>query len=205
MRVYPDRELACHTLGFVNMNNEGSAGIEYQYDRELRGKEGVYSYDIDAYRRSYRLKVDAPPVQGHSLVLSIDKDIQYITDQELTVGVENAHAKAGTAIVMETDSGKILALSNYPQFNCNIYNKYERALWRNRAVSDVFEPGSTFKVVVATAALEAGLIHPEEMIDCQMGSITISRHVFHDHKEYGLLSFGQILEDESLDLPDAAV
>jgi cell division protein FtsI (penicillin-binding protein 3) len=197
MRVYPNRELASQTLGFVNMNNDGGAGIELQYDKELQGKEGEYSFDVDARRRSFRVKVDKAPAQGHSLVLSIDKSIQYIADRELAAGVEKSHAKAGTVIIMESETGRILALSNYPQFNCNTYNEYEPDLWRNRAVSDVFEPGSTFKVVVATAALEAGLTHPDEMVDCQMGAITIGKHVFHDHKPYGLLSFGQILEKSS--------
>jgi cell division protein FtsI (penicillin-binding protein 3) len=197
MRVYPNRELASHVLGFVNRMNDGGAGVELQYDKELQGKEGVYSYDIDARHQSFRLKVDKAPVQGHSLVLSIDKSIQYIADRELAAGVEKAQAKAGTVIVMESDTGRILALSNYPQFNCNTYNEYEADLWRNRAVSDVFEPGSTFKVVVAATALEAGLTHADELIDCQMGSITIGRHVFHDHKGYGLLTFQQILEFSS--------
>ena len=197
MRAYPNRELASHTLGFVNMNGDGGAGIELQYDKELKGKEGLFSFDIDAYRRSFRINVDKPPVQGHSLVLSIDKSIQYIADRELAAGVEKARARAGTAIVMESATGRILALSNYPQFNCNTYNTYEPDLWRNRAVSDLFEPGSTFKVVVATAALDAGLTRRNELIDCQMGSITIGGHVFHDHRAYGLLSFSQILEFSS--------
>lgn len=197
MRVYPNRELACQTLGFVNMEGNGGAGLELQYDRELKGKEGAYSYDVDAYRRSFRLNVDKPPVQGHSLVLSIDKSIQYITDRALAEAVDNARALSGIAIVMESDTGRILALSNYPQFNSNTFNQYEKDLWRNRAVSDVFEPGSTFKVVVAASALEAGLTRQDEMIDCQMGAITIGRHVFHDHKPYGLLSFSQVLEYSS--------
>jgi cell division protein FtsI (penicillin-binding protein 3) len=197
MRVYPNRELACHTLGFVNMNGDGGAGIELQYDKELQGKEGLFSFEIDARRRSFRVHVDKPPVQGRSLVLSIDRSIQYIADRELAAGVEMARARAGTVIVMESETGRILALSNYPQFNCNTYNEYEPDLWRNRAASDVFEPGSTFKVVVATAALEAGLTRSNEMVDCQMGSITIGNHIFHDHKKYGLLSFSQILEYSS--------
>jgi cell division protein FtsI (penicillin-binding protein 3) len=193
-REYPNQELACQALGFVNMNGDGTYGLEQQYDRDLKGKEGVYSFDVDARRRSYHVKVDKPPVQGRSLVLSIDKSIQYIADRELAAGVEKAQAKAGTAIVMESDTGRILALSNYPQFNSNDYSHYDPDVWRNRAISDAFEPGSTFKVVVAAAALEAGLTRPTETIDCQMGSITIGRHVFHDHKAYGLLSFSQILE-----------
>jgi cell division protein FtsI (penicillin-binding protein 3) len=197
MRGYPNLDLASQTLGFVNMNGDGGAGIELQYDKELKGKDGLFSFDIDARRRSFRVNVDTPPVQGHSLVLSIDKSIQYIADRELAKGVKQARARAGTVIVMESETGRILALSNYPQFNCNKYNKYDARLWRNRAVSDMYEPGSTFKVVVATAALEAGLIRPDELIDCQMGSITIGKHVFHDHKAYGLLKFTEILEFSS--------
>jgi cell division protein FtsI (penicillin-binding protein 3) len=196
-RFYPNRELASHTLGFVNMNGDGGAGIELKYDKILKGKEGIYSLDIDARRRSYRVKVDTPPVQGNSLVLSIDKSIQYIADRELAAGVENAKARGGTAIVMESDTGRILALSNYPPFNCNRYNEYDANYWRNRAISDVFEPGSTFKVVVAAEALEEGLTRSDEMIDCQMGNIKIGGHIFHDHKGYGLLSFTQILEVSS--------
>lgn len=197
MRVYPNRELACHLLGFVNMNGDGGAGIELQYDKQLQGKRGLFSFDVDARRRSFRVKVDKPPVQGHSLVLSIDKSIQYIADRELAAGVKEARARAGTVIVMESDTGRILALSNYPQFNCNTYNEYAPDHWRNRAVSDIFEPGSTFKVVVAASALEAGLAQPDEWIDCQMGSITIGKHLFRDHKAYGLLTFSQILEFSS--------
>jgi cell division protein FtsI (penicillin-binding protein 3) len=196
-RKYPNEDLASHTLGFVNKEGDGGAGIELQYDKQLKGKDGLFTDDIDAHHRSFNVNRDIPPVQGNSLVLSIDKDIQYIADRELEAGVKQAQAQAGTVIVMESETGRILALSNYPQFNCNNYNKYTADFWRNRAVSDAFEPGSTFKVVVATAALEAGLTHPNEMIDCQMGTINIGGHVFHDHKGYGLLSFSQILEFSS--------
>jgi cell division protein FtsI (penicillin-binding protein 3) len=196
-RVYPNLDLAAQTLGFVNMNGDGGSGIELQYDKELKGKEGLFSFDVDARRDPFRVRVDKPPIQGHSLVLSIDKGIQFIADRNLAAGVESAKARAGTVIIMESQTGKILALSNYPTFNCNTYNEYEPDLWRNRAVTDIFEPGSTFKVVVATAALEAGLTRPDEMIDCEMGSITIGKHIFHDHKGYGLLSFSQILEYSS--------
>ena len=197
MRVYPNRELASQTLGFVNMNGDGGAGIELQYDKELKGKEGIYSFDVDAHRRSFRAQVEKPPIQGHSLVLSIDKSIQYIADKELAAGVEKSRARGGVAIVMESETGRILALSNYPSFNCNTYNEYDSSFHRNKAVSDFFEPGSTFKVVVATAALEAGLTRADEMIDCQMGTIVIGGHPFRDHNSYGLLSFSQILEFSS--------
>ncbi len=194
MRVFPNRELASHVLGFVNMNGDGGAGLELQYDKELKGTPGVISFDVDARGRSFKGKVEKPPRQGHSLVVSLDKSIQYVAARELAAGVEKARAAAGTAIVMESDTGRILALANYPDFNSNSYNEVAADFWRNRAVSDIFEPGSTFKVVVATSALEAGLARPGEVIDCQMGSITIGKHIFHDHKPYGLLTFSQILE-----------
>lgn len=197
MRVYPDRELACHALGFANMNGDGGAGLELQYDKELKGVEGLATFEVDANRRSFRGQVLKPPVQGRSIVTSLDRDIQYITERELAAAAAKYRAAAATAIVMETDTGRILALSNWPAFNCNTYNAAEAGLWRNRAVSDMFEPGSTFKVVVATAALEHHLTRPDELIDCQMGSIRIGGHVFHDHHPYGLLTFGQVLENSS--------
>jgi cell division protein FtsI (penicillin-binding protein 3) len=197
MRAYPNKELACQVLGFVNMNGDGGAGVELQYDQDLKGTQGQISFDIDARRRSFRGKIERPPVQGHSLVLSIDKSIQYIAERELAAGVQNASAARGTAIVMESNTGRILALATYPSYNCNTYNDYSPDFWRNRAISDFIEPGSTFKVVVATAALEEKLTQPDELIDCQMGILTVSNHIFHDHKAYGLLTFSQVLENSS--------
>jgi len=196
-RVYPNRELASHILGFVNWNGDGSEGIELQYDRELKGEDGLFSFDIDARRKPFRVNEEKPPVQGRSLVLSIDKFIQGIVEDELAAAVKNAKAKAGTAIVMEADTGRILALSNYPAFNVNKYTKYDADLWRNRAVTDMFEPGSTFKVVVATAALEAGLTRPDDMIDCNNGFIILAGHTFRDHEKFGKLTFNEVLEHSS--------
>jgi len=196
-RVYPNDILACHVLGFVNFNDQADVGVEASYDKELRGKDGLSSFDVDGRGNPYRENVEKPPVQGNSLVLSIDREIQNKTEIELVEAVKNAGAKAGTAIVMESDTGRILALANYPRFNGNIFNEYEPSVMRNRAVTDMFEPGSTFKVVVATAALDARLTYLEDMIDCQNGAITLAGHVFHDHKAYGLLTFQQILEHSS--------
>ncbi len=197
MRVYPNRNLACHVLGFVNMNGDGGAGLEQQYDRDLKGTEGIIALDVDANRRSFRGRVIRPPMQGQSLVLSLDRAIQYIAEQELAAAVAQFRAASGAVLVMETETGRILALANYPDFNCNTYNTSAAHLWRNRAVMDLFEPGSTFKVVVAAAALEARLTHPSEIIDCQEGSIRIGRHVFHDHKPYGLLTLTEVIENSS--------
>jgi len=192
-RSYPNNDLACHVLGFVNMNGDGGAGIEQEYDKYLKGKPGRYTFARDGKMTRYQTQMDVPPVQGNSLVLSIDKSIQYITDRELAAGAEKAQARAGTAIVMESDTGRIIAMSNYPRFDSNRYNEYKTEYWYNRAVTDIFEPGSTFKVAVAAAALKEGLTRPDEMIDCQNGAITIGGHVFRDHSKYGLISFKKIL------------
>lgn len=197
MRVYPNQDLACHILGFVNWEGNAGEGIELQYEKVLKGEDGLFSLDVDARSQPFRVKMEKPPVQGRSLLLSIDRSIQYIADRELAAAVKDARAKAGTAIVMEADTGRILALSNYPRYNCNLFNKYEPALWRNRAITDMFEPGSTFKVVVATAALELGLTRPDDVIDCNMGSITLAGHAFRDHKPYGRLTFNEVLEHSS--------
>ena len=197
MRVYPHRNLASHTLGFVNMAGEGVAGLEQQYENELRGEEGLAVYKTDALGRSYDKQVIKPPKAANSIVLSIDSSIQSLAQRELASGVEAHHAAAGVAIVMESDTGKILALANYPDFNCNRYGEYPNQVWRNRAVQDQYEPGSTLKVVTASAALEEGLVKLHETIDCQMGSIILGGHTFHDHKPYGLLTFGEVIENSS--------
>jgi cell division protein FtsI (penicillin-binding protein 3) len=197
MRVYPNRNLASHLLGFVNLEGDPGAGLEQQYNSQLKGTDGLVALDVDAHRRSFGKRVETPPVQGHSLVLSIDRSIQYIVERELASGIRRVQATAGTAIVMESETGRILALANHPNFNCNLYNTYKQEIYLNPAVSKMYEPGSTFKVVVATAALEAGLAHPDETIYCQEGSIVLNGHLFHDHKPFGLLTFAQILENSS--------
>ena len=195
VRSYPNKDMACHVLGFVNMNGDGGAGIEQEYDKYLKGKPGRSTLARDGRKtpRFYQAQLEAPPIQGNSLVLSIDKSIQYIADRELAFGVQKAKARAGTAIVMESDTGRILAMSNYPRFDSNKYNEYKSEYWYNRAVTDTFEPGSTFKVTVAAAALKAGLTHPDEMIDCQNGRITIGGNVIRDTRGYGLISFKKVL------------
>ena len=197
IRAYPNRELACHVLGFVNNLGEGGAGIERKYDRELRGMDGSYYFNRDAKRREYKVNVAIPPVQGNSLVLTIDKTIQHFADRALEEGVKAAKARGGTAIVMEVETGRLLALSNYPQFDGNQYTSYSAESWRNPAVTSPFEPGSTFKVAVVAAAIEAGVARPTDLIDCQNGTFNIAGNVFHDHNGYGLISVSRILEVSS--------
>jgi cell division protein FtsI (penicillin-binding protein 3) len=197
LRIYPNGNLACQTLGFINKEGAGAAGLESRYEPVLRGKEGKASGRIDAFGHYYHQEILTPPVHGNSLVLSIDRNLQNIAQRELTKGVKAHRAKGGVAIVMESDSGRVLALAGYPDFNCNAYNEYSGQTWRNRAVQDVFEPGSTFKVVVASAALNSQLVGLDERIDCENGSMKIAGHVFHDHKPYGLLTLQETLENSS--------
>jgi cell division protein FtsI (penicillin-binding protein 3) len=197
LRFYPNRNLACQTLGFMNKTGAGVAGLESRYEPELRGKEGKAAGSIDAFGNYYHQETLTPPVHGNSLVLSIDRDIQNLVQRELTKGVKAHRAKGGVAIVMESDTGRIFALAGFPDFNCNAYNEYDSQTWRNRAVQDVFEPGSTFKVVVASAALNKHLVGLDERINCENGSMRIAGHVFHDHEPYGLLTLQETLEHSS--------
>ena len=197
IRAYPNNVLACHVLGFVNNDGVGSAGIEQKYDRELKGTDGSYYFNRDAKRREYKINAAIPPVQGNSLVLTIDKTIQHFADRALEDGVKAAKARGGTAIIMEVETGRILALANYPQFDGNQYTRYSTESWRNPAVTSPFEPGSTFKVAVVAAAIEAGVARPTDLIDCQNGAFSIAGNVFHDHNGYGLISVSRILEVSS--------
>ncbi|MDR1726697.1 MAG: transpeptidase family protein [Acidobacteriota bacterium] len=221
VRSYPNDELACHALGFVNRQPEprvddngdvlkdesgkilttdvlkGGAGVELQYDRELRGRDGVSYFDQDAKQRGYKVNVARPAVQGNSLVLTIDKHIQYVADRELAAGAESAGARAGTAIVMDVETGRILALSNYPRFDGNRLDQANAGKLRNSAVTSPYEPGSTFKVSVVAAAVEAGVARPGDMIDCENGVYTYAKRTFHDDHRYGLLSVREVLEKSS--------
>jgi cell division protein FtsI (penicillin-binding protein 3) len=195
VRSYPGNDLACHVLGFVNMNGDGGAGIEQEYDKYLKGKPGLYTFARDGRRnpRIYQTQMEVQPVQGNNLFLSIDKSIQYIADRELAAGVENAGARAGTAIVMEPGTGRILAMSNYPRFDSNKYNEYKSEYWYNRALTGVFDPGSTFKVPVIASVLQEGVTRQDELIDCQSGTFSIGGHVIRDTSSYGRINFQKIL------------
>jgi cell division protein FtsI (penicillin-binding protein 3) len=196
LRVYPQRNLASHVLGVVNMDGEGILGVERQYNSELCGKQGEALYRVDAYGRAYSQEITVVPVPGRSIVLSIDSYLQYLTQREIAAGVKQFHAKSGVAIVMESETGRILALANYPDFNCNAIGP-NREIWRNLAIQGKYEPGSTVKAVVVSAALHEKLTRMEEVIDCQNGFMKIGRGIIHDYKHFGLLTVRSILEVSS--------
>jgi len=191
-RFYPKRELAAQALGYVGLDDEGLGGIERAYDAKLRGAPGKMLISLDARRRWFG-RVEREPVQGQSLVLTMDEKIQYIAERELEAAMQQTHAEAGTIVVQNPHTGEILALASRPTFNPNTFQKVQPEALKNRAVSDVYEPGSTFKIVTLAAALEEKLARPDEVIDCQMGSITLSGVRIRDHKAFGMLTVPQIL------------
>jgi cell division protein FtsI (penicillin-binding protein 3) len=195
-RFYPKRELAAQVLGYVGMDDEGLGGIEREYETHLAGKPGKMLITMDARRRWFG-RVEKNPDPGDNLVLTLDEKIQYIAERELERAMEETHAEAGTAIVQNPHTGEILALANRPTFDPNDLKDAEPKSLRDRAVSDVYEPGSTFKVVTLSAALEEKLARPDDVIDCQMGSIVVNGLRIHDHKAYGDLTVAQILEKSS--------
>ena len=195
-RFYPKKELASHVLGYVNIDGEGIGGLEYKYNKAVRGEPGILHIRRDA--RGLRYQSDEEPAApGANLVTTIDQNIQFILEKELREAAVRTRAKGIAAVVMDPHSGEILAMANYPDFNPNEYAKYEPTDRINRAVNAVYEPGSTFKVLTVGSALEEHLTTVDELIDCLGGGITIAGHRISDHNKYGLLTTTQIVQNSS--------
>lgn len=195
-RFYPKRELAAHVLGFVGVDENGLAGLEYELDREIRGPEGRLLIFTDGRRRWFHRSED-PPGEGASVVLTLDETIQFIAERELAAAIARTRARSGTVIVADPRTGEILALANWPTFNPNAPAEVPRSHHLNRAASLAFEPGSTFKIVTVAAALEERLARPDEVVDCQRGGIVLAGHLIRDHKPFGLLTVNEIIEHSS--------
>ena len=195
-RFYPSRELAAQVLGYVGMDDEGLGGLERQFDDDLRGIPGTELISIDA-RRKWFSRVEKPPDPGQNLVLTIDQTIQYIAERELERGMEETKAVGGTVIVENPHTGEILALANRPTFNPNVFNDVPQDELKDHAVSDVYEPGSVFKIVTYSAAFEYGLAKPEDTIDCQHGSIDVFGMKIRDHESLGVVTIAEALAHSS--------
>jgi cell division protein FtsI (penicillin-binding protein 3) len=195
-RFYPKGELAAQVLGYVGLDDDGLGGVEREFQSKLTGKPGKMLITMDNKRR-WLGRVEKNPDPGENVVLTIDEKIQYIVERELARAIDDTHAEAGTVIVQNPHTGEVLALANWPTFNPNIFNKVNPQALKNRSVSDVYEPGSTFKLVTLAAALEEKITNPDEVVDCQMGSIVLNGLRIHDHKAYGGLTVTQILEKSS--------
>jgi len=186
-RFYPKRELAAQILGY---------GVERANDEELRGKPGRMLISVDA-RRKWFGSVEKQPDPGENVVLTLDEKIQYIAERELETAMHQTGAESGTIVVENPKTGEILALANRPTFNPNLARDITPQKLKDHAVSDVYEPGSTFKLVTIAAALEERLTRPDEIFDCQMGSIVINGMRIRDSKPHGLLSVAGILAESS--------
>jgi cell division protein FtsI (penicillin-binding protein 3) len=195
-RFYPKRELAAQILGYVGTDDQGLSGLERQFNQQLQGKPGKLMISVDA-RKQWFASVEKEPESGNSVVLTVDQNIQYIAERELERGMEETHAIAGTVIVENPHTGEILALTNRPTFNPNIRKEIKNEALKDRAVSDIYEPGSTFKMVTISAGLEEKITRPDEMFDCQMGSIIINGMRIRDSKPHGLLSVADIIAESS--------
>ena len=195
-RVYPQRELAASVLGYVDVDEKGIGGIEYSLDKQIRGLPGKMMVMSDGRRRWYdRTESAADP--GASVVLTIDETIQYIAEKELGRAITETHAKAGTVVVQDPNSGELLAVANWPVFDPNDAGRYAPEARIDRAVASAYEPGSTFKVLTLTGAIENGVATPDELVDCQMGQIMVAGRLIHDWKKFGVLSVREILEHSS--------
>jgi len=198
LRLYPNRELAAHVVGFEGVDG-GLEGVERSFNETLAGTPGKAVVGRDALGREVVTEaVLQPPAPGHGVMLTLDRTIQYLAERELDAAWRRTQAKAAMAVVLDPRTGDVLALAIRPTFNPNTFlDVPSRDHWRNRAVSDPFEPGSTFKVILAAAALEEGVVRPDDRIWAENGSITIARTTIHDWKKYGWLSFGEVLQYSS--------
>ncbi|MDX1631520.1 MAG: penicillin-binding protein 2 [Thermoanaerobaculia bacterium] len=198
-RYYPLRSLAAPVLGFVGTDHEGLAGLEAHYDELIGGRAGRRTVLRDARRRtllSPRLTVvEAEP--GADLHLTLDASIQHIVERELSQAVERSGARRGIAVFLEPETGAILAMAQSPGFDPNRFSDFSPPRWRNRAVTDAYEPGSTFKMVTIAAVLETGLLGPEDELDCEMGSIVLAGQRIRDHHPFGELTVRQVLAKSS--------
>jgi cell division protein FtsI (penicillin-binding protein 3) len=195
-RVYPQHEFLSHVLGWVDVDEKGMGGIEQELDKQIRGRPGRVMVMADGKRQFYdRNEALADP--GASVVLTIDETIQYIAEKELAAVIEESHAKSGSVLVQDPSTGALLAVANFPTFDPNDAGKFPVEVRQNLAVAAAYEPGSTFKTITMTGAIENGVTNPNDMVDCQQGSIVVAGRLIHDHKPFGILSVRDVLAESS--------
>lgn len=201
-RTYPFESNAGQLIGYTDTDNRGLSGIELDFENLLHGESGEAVLMYDGPRRIY-YSADFPikkPLRGSNLYLTLDKNIQTVVERELERGVRRAGARSGMAVVMDPYSGALLAMANYPRFNPNRYKEY-RSEWihKNRTITDIFEPGSTFKVFSAAALLQENVKKLDDIVFCENGRYRIYNHSFHDSNRegYAWLTFAKVIENSS--------
>ncbi len=198
-RNYPFTKSCGQLIGFTNIDNVGISGLELEYDSILSGEPGWTMIQKDGLGQFHR-RPDMPykeEIQGNNITLNIDTDFQEILYEELKNSFEKHNADKALGIVINPQNGEILAMASAPAFDPNNPGKYPISDQKNRPITDTFEPGSTFKIVTATAALEENMIQPEDSIDCSKGYIRVGGRNIHDHKKYGKLSFTEVIKNSS--------
>jgi len=197
-RFYPYRTLAAQVLGFSGMDSNGLEGIEFYFDAQLRGAKGKFTVLKDALGREFDAEQQRfTNYGGNNIILTIDRRIQYVTEKALEEAVTEYSAQSGMALVMAPKTGAVLAMAHYPFFNPNAFRTHDRNTWRNRSITDPFEPGSTMKIFSVAAALEQGSFTANSIFYCENGSYTIGRNTIHDTKKHGWLTLQQIVKYSS--------
>ena len=198
-RYYPNRTLFSHVLGAVDTDGKGIEGIEASLEDELAGVPASASGLRDAHGRTVLFDdvTQTPGIQGNDLYLTVDRELEQLAEAALADGVEQVHGKAGSAIVLDPKTGDVLALVNYPEYNPNVFDKAAPQARRNRATSDSFEPGSTFKTIMMAGALESGVIRPNDQVFCENGHYQLGGRTIHDVHQLGLITAKQIIQSSS--------
>lgn len=195
-RFYPKKYLASNLMGFVGIDNQGLEGLELFFDQELKGLPGLVVLERDALGGKIPLSIKELNTHrdGNSIVLTIDEFIQYITEEALDKAFQKYKAKAGVAIVVEPKTGEVLAMAVRPSYDPNYFNKYTLDLWRNLAITNTYEPGSTFKIVTIATALEEGVVKLDDQFYCK-GWTNYNGHIFHDIHQHGSQNLTDIVKN----------
>ncbi len=197
-RQYPEGEAAAHVVGFTNVEDHGQEGVELAFDKELAGKPGSRRVIKDRLGRVVEgVGAEVPPVDGRDLQLSIDSKVQFFAYQKLRDTVTQHKAKGGSVVVLDARTGEVLALANYPSYVPDKRRNLTGEQLRNRALTDVFEPGSTMKPITIGLALESGRVRPQTPVDTTPGRLTITGSTIHDTHNYGLLTVEGVIQKSS--------
>ena len=197
-RSYPNGYLASHIIGFAGLDNVGLEDTEAYYDKYLKGEAGWAVFLRDARQKRLDLwDKMVLPKDGYSVVLTVDEVIQFIAERELQKAFEKYHARGASIIVMDPHTGAILAMANRPTYDLNEHSNVSSDQIRNRAICDLFEPGSVFKIVTASAALEEKRVSEEDKFFCENGEYRVANHILHDHQPHGWLTFREVIEESS--------
>jgi len=200
-RFYPHGELAAHVLGFVNVDSAGLAGLERRLDKQIRGEAQEVEVARDAHGRVFHKGALAKPLEGARVEVTLDAHVQAVTERELAAGVAAARARGGAAIVLDPATGAILALANYPTFNPNDPTDRIGPAWKNRArnriLTEPYEPGSTYKAILAAAALDRGVVRPGDHLFCENGNYRYANRIIHDVHGHGWLTMAEAIQFSS--------